>query len=49
VLTLVVLAVFVLPPLLVDAQGLTVSERLKVENDIRSTLLQALSDAEGTS
>jgi uncharacterized protein YjbI with pentapeptide repeats len=42
VLTLVVLCVFVLPPLLVDAQGLTASERLKAENDVRSTLLQAL-------
>jgi uncharacterized protein YjbI with pentapeptide repeats len=42
VLGLVVLSVFVLPPLLVDAQGLTASERLKAENDVRSTLLQAL-------
>jgi hypothetical protein len=42
VLTLVVLAVFVLPPLPIGAQGLTASERLKAENDVRSTLLQAL-------
>ena len=45
VLTLIVLAVFVLPPLLVDQQGLTASERLKAENDVRSTLLQALGGA----
>jgi uncharacterized protein YjbI with pentapeptide repeats len=45
VLTLFVLAVFVLPSLLVDPKGLTASERLKAENDVRSTLLQALAGA----
>jgi hypothetical protein len=45
VLSLVVLAVFVLPSVLVDSQGLTASERLKAENDVRSTLLQALAGA----
>lgn len=45
VVTLVVLTVFVVPPLLVDPQGLTASERLEAENDVRSTLLQALAGA----
>ena len=42
-LLVLVLIVVVLPPRLADGQGsLTASERLKAQNDVRTTLLQAL-------
>ncbi|MDQ3865753.1 MAG: pentapeptide repeat-containing protein [Actinomycetota bacterium] len=42
---LVVLVIVVLPPLFVDETGLTPAQRLEAENDVRSTLLQALGGA----
>ena len=44
-LTLVALVIVVFPPLLTDETGLTPAERVEAENDVRSTLLQALGGA----
>jgi uncharacterized protein YjbI with pentapeptide repeats len=45
VLAVLLTAVVIVPPHLIDTHGTTAEQRLKAENDLRSTLLQAIAGA----